>query len=207
MKNQGGDRSDRGFYQDRDSRTAAEREKRFLSGLVQNLPRAHYYLFRANPDGEGTWTWRSEETAVFRRKGAFREENVGWYIQVLQKADLVPIVLVDLGGKVSPENEAILHEGGVDYAIILSSDPGEIPEWEGLAQKTNTRVLARIVSDYHAAADDLSINPLRVHYLERGGGRLRTTGHQTCRSVDSEPSGSPDTNQKQGGNGDELHHR
>ena len=44
----------------------------FIGGLRKHLPGS--YLFRANPDGEGTWTYRNDDSASFRRKGKFTKE-------------------------------------------------------------------------------------------------------------------------------------
>lgn len=140
----------------------------FLQGLCQLLPRASRYLFRACPDGEGTWTWRTPESAAFRRKGRFSREIVDWYVKCLSTCSLAPIVLVDVGGRMSPENARILREGRVDYAIVLSGDPAAIPEWEEFCRACGVKVLASIVSRYHATEDTVDAEPMVVHHLERG---------------------------------------
>lgn len=50
----------------------------------------------------------------------------------------------------------------------LAGDPAAIPAWEAFLQDCGVRVIARIHSDYHGAADDPCSDPLVVHYLERG---------------------------------------
>lgn len=140
----------------------------FLQGLCFLLPRASRYLFRACPDGEGTWTWRSPEAAKYRRKGAFSSEVVDWYVKCLSTCCLAPIVLVDVGGRMSQENARILREGRVDYAIVLSGDPQAIPEWEEFCRSCGVEVIASILSDYDAPADQVDTIPMVVHHLERG---------------------------------------
>ncbi|HOV79868.1 MAG TPA: CRISPR-associated protein Csx3 [Bacillota bacterium] len=140
----------------------------FLQSLCTLLPRASRYLFRACPDGEGTWTWRSPEAARYRRKGGFTSEIVDWYIKCLSTCNLAPVVLVDMGGRMSPENARILRDGRVDYAIVLSGDPVAIPEWEDFCRSYGVEILASIVSDYHATEDVADTAPMVVHHLERG---------------------------------------
>lgn len=140
----------------------------FLQGLCALLPRASRYLFRACPDGEGTWTWRDPEAAALRRKGRFSGEIVDWYVKCLSTISLAPIVLVDMGGKMSPENARIIREGRVNYAVVLSGDPAAIPEWEKFCRACGVEVLASVVSDYHAAEDAVDTAPMVVHHLERG---------------------------------------
>jgi len=140
----------------------------FLQGLCALLPRTDRYLFRACPDGEGTWTWASPEAASFRRKGRFSKEAVDWYVKCLSTCNLAPIVLVDIGGRMSEENTRILREGRVDYAVVLSGDPAVIPEWEEFCRSCGVEVLVSIISDYHAVEDNPNTVPMVVHHLERG---------------------------------------
>jgi len=138
----------------------------FLGGLCENLPRDKRFLFRACPDGEGSWTWRSSEAAKCRRKGAFNPRIVDWYVEKLRTSNLAPIVLVDVGGKITPENRRILSE--VDAVVILSGALDAIEEWEAFANSCGCEILARIHSNYHASEDDPMSDPMVVHHLERG---------------------------------------
>jgi len=56
----------------------------FLRGLKGALPRDMHYLFRACPDGEGSWTYRGNGSERYRIKGSFSKENVSWYVRSLQ---------------------------------------------------------------------------------------------------------------------------
>ena len=138
----------------------------FLGGLCENLPRDKRFLFRACPDGEGTWTWNAPSAAKHRRKGEFTEENVDWYVDSLRRCELAPIILVDVGGRMSSENQRIMAE--CDAAIILAGSQHAIPEWEAFCKKTGLEVFAVLHSDYNGPEDDTLSLPMVVHHLERG---------------------------------------
>jgi CRISPR-associated Csx3 family protein len=140
----------------------------FLGGLCENLPRAQRYLFRACPDGEGTWTYKGKGSEQYRRKGKFSQEVVDWYCQSLSNCELAPIILVDIGGIPSDENRRILAQGKVTHAIILAGDLEKVPEWEQFLKECGIKVIATIHSYYHGTDDDISSNPMVVHHLERG---------------------------------------
>lgn len=140
----------------------------FLSGLCKNLPRKDRYLFRACPDGEGTWTYKGNGSKKYRRKGEFSDENVDWYCQSLKGDELARITLVDIGGIPSSENARILTEGNVDYGIILAGELDAVPEWKNFLQRCEVEVLTVIHSDYNGEMDDIDSSPMSVHYLERG---------------------------------------
>lgn len=140
----------------------------FLGGLCENLPRAMRYLFRAVPDGEGTWTYKNEKSQQYRRKGKFSQENVDWYCQSLKNCEMAPITLVDIGGIPSEENRRILTEGGVTHAVILAGDLGKVSEWEQFLKTCKVEVIAVLHSDYQGKEDCIESSPMVVHYLERG---------------------------------------
>lgn len=140
----------------------------FLGGLCENLPRDGRFLFRACPDGEGTWTWKGNGSESYRRKGTFSGEIVDWYARSLRECQMAPIVLVDIGGRTSEQNRRILTEGGVEAAIILAGDLVAVPEWEQFCQECGLEVLAVLHSHYHGTEDDIGSSPMVVHRLERG---------------------------------------
>ncbi|MDX9893500.1 MAG: CRISPR-associated protein Csx3 [Patescibacteria group bacterium] len=144
----------------------------FLGGLCENLPRSSRYLFRACPDGEGSWTWRGNGAEKHRRKGSFSQEIVDWYCQSLASCSLAPIVLVDIGGRTSSENARIVSEGGITHGIILAGDRNAVPEWEAFLAQLGVEVVAVLDSDYQGAADSIQQTVPRlegvVHHLERG---------------------------------------
>jgi CRISPR-associated Csx3 family protein len=140
----------------------------FLGGLCECLPREGRYLFRACPDGEGTWTWKSAQAAKYRRKGTFTRQQVQWYVDKLANIQMADVVLVDIGGRTTDENRRILVEGKVDAAVILAGDLDAMPEWESFLQDCEVPVLARLHSDYNGKEDVISGPIMRVHHLERG---------------------------------------
>lgn len=140
----------------------------YLQGLTANLPRDHYYLFRACPDGEGSWTHISPATQQLRRKGNFNQENTEWYCDHLRNMKIAPLVLVDMGGRMSAENGRIMEEGKIDGAILLSGDKSLLKSWENFCNKHNVPVLKKIYSDYHAPHDKIESDPMVVHRLQRG---------------------------------------
>lgn len=145
----------------------------FLGGLCENLPRSQRYLFRACPDGEGTWTYKGNGSEQYRRKGKFSCENVDWYCQSLANCEMAEIILVDIGGIPSEENCRILQEGGVDYAIILAGDLERVPEWEKFLTECRVKVIAVLHSDYKGTEDKTETSPMVVHYLERGDDNVK----------------------------------
>jgi len=90
----------------------------FLQGLTANTPHDDYYLFRACPDGEGTWTYSNSAAAAMRRKGSFTPEQVSWYVDKLRACDLAPVILVDVGGRMTEENRRIMSQ--CDRAVTAS---------------------------------------------------------------------------------------
>lgn len=140
----------------------------FLGGLTKCLPRDTYSLFRACPDGEGSWTWRTPDGAKYRRKGTFTRETVDWYVKCLSTANLAPLTLVDIGGRITEENRCILCDGKVNAAIILAGDMNAVPAWRAFMESCGVSVKAEIHSDYHGQTDRVDTMPMVVHYLERG---------------------------------------
>lgn len=139
----------------------------FLGGLCANLPRNLRHLLRCCPDGEGSWTYKSDKTQALRRKGSFTKAMVDWYCRVLRNP-ISPITLVDIGGKITDENRRILTEGQVEYGIILSSDPKAVDSWKVFLGSVGVEVLAAIESRYSDTKDCVADGMLSVHHLERG---------------------------------------
>lgn len=153
----------------------------FLQGLCENLPRDSRYLFRACPDGEGTWLqnhYDRPDVVALRRKGQFTKEMVDWYCQSLAGCAMASIILVDIGGRPSDENSRILTEGKVNYGIILAGDEERVPEWETFLESCGVTVIAVVRSDYTGEADSIQQCSPRlegsVHFLERGDSTVST---------------------------------
>lgn len=147
----------------------------FLGALTKLLPRQSYYLCReAVPDGEGTWLGRrydDPDVVALRRKGRFTPARVERAANVVREWDSTPLMLVDLGGRITPENEMVAREA--THAIILAGDVSAIPQWRSFfEQDCGLQVIAVLESAYGASEDriDEGSEPLSgaVHYLERG---------------------------------------
>lgn len=147
----------------------------FLGGLCHNLPRDKYFLFRACPDGEGTWLQRhydDQSVAALRRKGEFSPELVNWYCQSLAHCEMAPIILVDIGGRCSVENARIIREGGITHAVILASKEEAIPEWERFLANLGIKIIAIIKSEYLDTEDKVEgmregVLYASCHHLDR----------------------------------------
>lgn len=146
----------------------------FLGGLCMNLLRWIFFLFRACPDGEGTWTWKGNGAEQYRRKGRFTQDVVDWYCRSLASCEMAPIVLVDIGGIPSEENRRILTEGGVSHGIILAGDMEKVSEWRQFLASCGVEVVAVLHSDYYGTEDCVTSDPMVVHHLERGDESVST---------------------------------
>lgn len=138
----------------------------FLGGLCDNLPRNQRYLFRACPDGEGTWTWKGHGAEQYRQKGSFTGTMVDWYVKSLHECQMAPVILVDVGGRMSDENRQIMTQ--CDAVIILSGDVSAIQPWQAFCQEIGLKTLAVLHSDYRGTVDVVDSDILVVHHLERG---------------------------------------
>jgi len=80
-------------------------------------------------------------------------------------------MVVDIGGRITAENEAIV--AGATHAIVLAGDEDAMPEWEEFFAAQGIETAALLHSDYEGKADtalERTAGALRgsVHYLERG---------------------------------------
>jgi CRISPR-associated protein Csx3 len=145
----------------------------FLTGLRALLEEGSFYQFRACPDGEGGWLERNygdPEAVKLRRKGTFTPQFVEWAAGTIDRWAATPIMLVDIGGRTSPENEVICR--GASHGIILAGDPAAIPEWEAFFAHCGIQTIAVLESAYGGTQDRIDTEaPVirgQVHHLERG---------------------------------------
>lgn len=124
----------------------------FSSALYQKLLERRssgIFLARVCPDGEGMWSSEADPKLVksLRRKGEFSEEFVTITLKSIDRlrngSDL-PIVLLDLGGKRSPENAEILKRA--HFCILLSSQPAEIELWQAFAFAQGCEAISKLES-------------------------------------------------------------
>jgi CRISPR-associated protein Csx3 len=102
-------------------------------------------LQRACPDGEGMWSNEADPALVqsIRRKSKFSPEFVTKTLQAIENLGcnpILPLVLLDLGGKRSDSNGAILQRS--THCILISSDANELAQWQEFAIAQACEVMA-----------------------------------------------------------------
>lgn len=117
----------------------------FFVTLKKQLPREGLHLFRACPDGEGTWSQLSDEHVAqdLRRKGKFTAEFVTWVLESIRNLKKqVPLVLVDVGGIRSPDNVKIFGECD-GFVVLCRQDKAEEKEtWERFGTELGLELIA-----------------------------------------------------------------
>jgi CRISPR-associated protein Csx3 len=138
-----------------------------------NKPDDFFYAISGCPDGD--YNWMSETAPELAKK--LKEEYKAKFTPKIaaQKAQEIkniknPLLLFDIGGVISPENELIT--ANATHAVILAKNEGEITEWQEFCQKLNISVIAIINSDYDGKEDRVEANSQilkgSVHHLKRG---------------------------------------
>lgn len=121
--------------------------------------RVPHYLLRACPDGEGNWSQETTAPVVerIRRKGAFTDHFMDELCDDLAHRHLP--LLLDVGGKISPEQERILAFGSA--AILLASDlkGAEADDWREAFARHRLPILADITSRLRGTAHLAPIAP------------------------------------------------
>lgn len=144
------------------------------NALLQQLG-DQVFLERACPDGEGKWSAEAAPELVqqIRQKATFSPEFMQIKLAgITTLARNKTLVLIDLGGKRSPENAAILARS--TDLIILSADPAEFTPWSTFAATQGCHILAHLTST-------LKTNP---------DGTLDTTARSTLERTTSPISGT-----------------
>lgn len=137
-----------------------------MANLMRQLPPDSFYLAFAAPDGEWHWTNFGDQdlVAVVRQKGKFSEDFVSSMVEAIRFNEQ-PLVLVDTGGVMSPENERIFSV--CDGCIILvdrNKYPNGIAEWREFALRNGIKPIAELESDLHGSCE---------LYADRGDGVVR----------------------------------
>lgn len=125
----------------------------FLANLMRQLPPDSFFLAFAAPDGEWHWSNFGDQdlVATVRQKGKFTEDFVSSIVDAI-KNNQQPLVLVDTGGVMSPENGRIFSV--CDGCVILANKEtanDAIPAWREFATRNGVKILAEIISDLHGA--------------------------------------------------------
>jgi len=128
--------------------------------ILGRLDAPYPYVITACPDGEGSWhkaacenDEESTKNIKLTNKGdltpEFAKVVAGWVKSANQ-----PINIIDVGGRMSPENEQIMGEA--THAVILSGQESKISEWREFCERLNLKVVAEIHSKYEALEDEIS---------------------------------------------------
>lgn len=146
------------------------------SALLELKEAPESYVISGCPDGDGAWftetaqknpqlarklkdEWKSKFTPEFAQAKAKEIKSINYHLLVF-----------DVGGKITPENELIMAEA--THSVILAKSSDEVKLWQDFCEKLNLPVVAIIMSDYDGQEDTLTqVSPLplrgSVHYLDR----------------------------------------
>lgn len=142
----------------------------FIANLIDKLPTDAYTIIRACPDGEGTWSnnKNQEETSAVRKKGKFTKTFIDDVCNAIDN-QTNKIVLVDVGGVMSKENEQIFKH--CDSFVILSSDEKKKEEWLEFGQKLGLECIGCLDSSLEGQEEIYTKKPYfqgKVVGMERG---------------------------------------
>ncbi|MFH0770091.1 MAG: CRISPR-associated protein Csx3 [Candidatus Peregrinibacteria bacterium] len=145
----------------------------FFSALKHHLPRRNTRLFRACPDGEGTWSQKSDEgvAQIVRHKGNFSREFMEFALSGIENIS-AKRTLVDVGGIRSEENGDIFRRGTHAVVLCRTDKPEEKAAWEAFAKEHGLIVMASLDSslegEQSACIDEHGTIRGKVVGLERG---------------------------------------
>jgi len=135
----------------------------FLSRLYSDLRRRgqSFFVQRGCPDGEGQWTFETENGKSLRLKGEFTRDFVEWVIRSTRGlSERFERVYVDLGGRMSEENKRILREAGVDAVIVVGESVEEILEWVRFVKSVVEAEIFAILSKYDEEKGKMVFKPI-----------------------------------------------
>ncbi len=142
----------------------------FIANLIDKLPTNAYTIIRACPDGEGTWSnnKNQKETSIVRKKGKFTKSFIDDACQTIDN-QTNNIVLVDVGGVMSKENEQVFQH--CDSFVVLSSDEKKKQEWLKFGQGLGLECVGCLDSSLEGQEEIYSRTPYfqgKIVGLERG---------------------------------------
>jgi CRISPR-associated protein Csx3 len=151
-----------------------------LKWQIMGMLNAPYpYVITACPDGECAGmqeVFQRDPQSAQGIKATYKGDFTPQYAEKMHQAVASSnnlITIVDVGGKISPENEmifqaathAVIIAGGQDYQESMTT-------WEAFCHQQNLQVIAKIHSDYAAITDRIdTLSPVltgAVHHLQRG---------------------------------------
>ena len=135
-----------------------------------------FYTISGCPDGDGSWftpTAQKYPELAAELKAEYKAKFTPEFAQ--DKARTVDVIknsllLFDVGGKISAENELIMAQA--THAVILAKSESEVADWQAFCRQLNLTVIAIIYSSLDATTDTIQTQTpqLRgtVHRLIRG---------------------------------------
>lgn len=142
----------------------------FIANLIDKLPTDDYTIIRACPDGEGTWSnnKKQNETSIVRKKGKFTKSFIDDACQAIEN-QTNKIVLVDVGGVISKENEQIFQH--CDSFVVVSNDEEKKQEWLKFGQGLGLECVGCLDSSLDGQEEIYSRSPYfqgKIVGLKRG---------------------------------------
>ncbi|NEP56089.1 MAG: hypothetical protein F6K31_03565 [Symploca sp. SIO2G7] len=135
-----------------------------------------FYTISGCPDGDGCWfseTVQKYPDLAKQLKTEYKARFTPEFAAAKARDIRVnknSLLLFDVGGKISPENELIMSQA--THAVILAKSEEEVAEWQNFCQKLNLPVIAIIYSVLEATVDEIwTESPQltgKVHRLQRG---------------------------------------
>jgi len=121
--------------------------KSVLTYLLTRRLRAlkvEHYVLRACPDGEGDWSQEAppERVRLLRQKGQFSQDFVDRVCRDLAQRHL-PLI-VDVGGKPTPDQERILDQ--CTHAVLISANEAGLAEWRDRFERHGLPIIAELHS-------------------------------------------------------------
>ncbi|MEZ4683680.1 MAG: hypothetical protein R2932_56670 [Caldilineaceae bacterium] len=124
-------------------------------GLTKALQarKVEHYLLRACPDGEGNWSHEAQPRVVerIRRKGQFTAPFVSELCQDL--ADRHLPLLVDVGGKLTAEQDRIFAHATAAILLVSDQQPAAAAAWRASYARHALPLLADLESSLHAGGE------------------------------------------------------
>jgi len=148
-----------------------------LYRLSHALRQAHveHYALSASPDGEGDWTMEIAEPLVrelrLRAKDAWTAQFSARMSRDIDRRHLP--LLVDIGGKVTPETEPIA--AACTHALLIAPPDGDLTPWRMMLERLGRPLLAELRSDLYG-----------TQRIEADGGVLRGTLTGLTRELSSD---------------------
>jgi CRISPR-associated protein Csx3 len=147
---------------------------RLSHALRQHEPPVPHYALRASPDGEGDWLNESPQALVdelrMRAKSDWTPQLASQINQDIDNRHMP--LLVDAGGKVSPETETIA--AACTHAILLAANPSDLAPWREMVARQGLVLVADLHSVL-AGPQHIAENGVTLRGTISGLGRERSS--------------------------------